>query len=181
MALGTLLCLLGVKCAPPPPCVRAFPMRACPFQYVRALASFEPLEAHICSLGAHICSLGAHLCPLGLNCGPWNTFMPSRDQVCTPPFECTPPPMRACPILCVHAPASFESLMPHICPLGAHLCPLVFNYGTWDTFMPPTGQVVPPLCVRAPSYACTSPPPMRVHLPLCVCAFLPGMCAPSQA
>jgi hypothetical protein len=62
---------LGVKCTPP-------------FLCVRALASFKPLEAHICSLGAH-------LCPLGLNYALWGSFMPPRGQVRAPPsYVCTP-------------------------------------------------------------------------------------------
>jgi hypothetical protein len=62
--LGAHLCPLGLCYAlwassahPPPLCVCA-------------LASFRPLEAHICPLGVH-------LCPLGV--------------------KCAPPPRRACP------------------------------------------------------------------------------------
>jgi hypothetical protein len=81
-SLGAHLCPLGVNYVSwgsfmlPADQVSAPPYACASFLCVRALASFRPLEAHICSLGAHIC-------PLGLIYGP-------RGQVRTPPVRARP-------------------------------------------------------------------------------------------
>jgi hypothetical protein len=70
--------------------------------------------------------------------------MPLGALLCTLGVKCTPPPMRAHPLLCVHALGSFKPIEAHICPLGVHLCPLGLNYAPWGSFMPPGGQVRAP-------------------------------------
>jgi hypothetical protein len=123
MPLGAQLCPLGHFYAPYGSSVR-------PPLCVRALASFKPLEAHICLLGAH-------LCPLGLNYAPWDTFMPPGDQVCAPPQAYVA-------FLCVRALASSKPLEAHICPLGAHLCPLGHFYVPWGSSACPPSACMPP-------------------------------------
>jgi hypothetical protein len=59
MPLGALLCLLGVKCAPPLKRARPPPYMCAPWPLL------GPLEAHICPLGAQLCPLGLFYIPSG--------------------------------------------------------------------------------------------------------------------
>jgi hypothetical protein len=122
-----------------------------PLLCVCALASFKPLEVHLCSLG--------------LNYAPWGTFMAPRGQLCAPPYACAPP-------LCMCALASFKLLEAHICPLGAHLCPLGHFYAPWGSSVR-----LPQAC--APPFPGMHAPPSQVCAPLpCVRAPLPGHTLP---
>jgi hypothetical protein len=77
---------------------------------VCALASFKPLEAHICPLGAH-------LCPLGLNYAPWGSFMLHGDQVRAPTQARAPPLGVRPPLLGMHAPMAAVRAPIELCGL----------------------------------------------------------------
>jgi hypothetical protein len=99
MPLGAQLCPWGLFYAPQGPSARPPSSMHAPPLSVWALASFKPLEALICPLGSH-------LCPLGLNYAPWGSFMPPRDQVCTPARRARPPTLGVYAPLGMHAPPS---------------------------------------------------------------------------